>query len=235
MAVPATTGQLRERVEDMMVGDYIVWKYDITITGYIFGGSTSAYTEIPVTGHPLANMPSKYFWYAIKVGKGLLIADRVVNHTVTWDWLNANRFVEGSPRTISGVSGVVRCLSGGVTYADVDGNRTFENKNMGCFPVDNEWDKYIINFPVALIQKEMKLNDVWNYDQGVQTWTSDTSANGIYTSSSGTKSAQVNSTYRSIRGGNSLLSGIWGGFGIYPTNTSSVDCGFRPVFEYKEV
>ncbi|PQP82457.1 hypothetical protein C0Q44_13520 [Paenibacillus sp. PCH8] len=235
MAVPATTGRLREKLFDMEIGDYIVWKYDNTITGYIFGGSTTGYTEISLTGNPLASMPLKYYWYAVKVNKGLLIADRVVSNTTTWDWLNSNKFVEGSPHIISGTSGVVRCPSGGVAYADASGNKTFENKNKGCFPSNNEWDKYINNFPVGLIKKEKTINDVWNYDRGVQSWTKDTSINGIYTSSTGTKSAQVNSTYRTIRGGDSLFSGVWGGFGIYPSNTSSVDCGYRPIFEYREV
>lgn len=231
MAVPATTGQLRERVEDMVVGDYIVWKYDITITGYIFGGSTSGYTEIAVTGHPLANMPSKYFWYAIKVDKGLLISDRVVSHTVTWDWLNSNKFVEGSPRTISGISGVIRCLSGGVLYADANGNKSNVDLGFGAFPTINEWDTYIVNFPSSKILSGNKLDDIFHYESNY-TWCRETPITGSWKDFAGNTSSSSNS--QRIGRGN-LNRTQWRNVSFAASSGSFTDWGFRPVFEYKEV
>lgn len=228
MAVPATTGQLRERVEDMELGDYIVWKYDSTITGYIFGGSTSGYTEIAVTGHPLGSLPAKYFWYAIKVDKGLLISDRIVSHTVTWDWLNSRNFVEGSPRTISGISGVIRCLSGGVSYADASGNKilTSTNTEYGAWPPINEWDTYVVNFPINMIFTGKSLNDVWNLR--CMTWCKDTTI-----PISGTIPGGWATGGRTVRSENTTNNKdrLWSSISSY----SNTAVGFRPVFEYREV
>lgn len=230
MAVPATTGQLREHVEDMELGDYIVWKYDSAITGYIFGGSTSGYTEIAVTGHPLASMPSKYFWYATKVDKGLLIADRVVSHTVTWDWLNSNKFVEGSPRTISGISGVVRCLSGGVLYADANGNKSNADLGYGAFPSINEWDKYIMK---SNLGSKATPNDdsVWHH-HNVFCWAKETPALGSWTTNKGT-ALTANSTSRIVRGFEKRDDNRSVAFTGAAASQNYI--GFRPVFEYKEV
>lgn len=228
MAVPATTGQLRERVEDMEIGDYIVWKYDNTISGYIFGGSTAGYTDIPLTGNPIASMPLKYFWYAVKVDKGLLIADRVVNNTTTWDWLNSNKFVEGSPRIISETSGVVRCPSGGVAYADSSGNKvlTTTNTGYGAWPTINEWDTYVVKFPMNKILSGKSLNDVWNFK--CMTWCEETTI-----SLSGTVPGGWTTGGRTVRSENTTNSKDR--FWSTASNYSNVAVGFRPVFEYKEV
>lgn len=97
MGVPATTGVLRTRVQDMEIGDYI-------ICGYDYGGSVgSTYsasfselgkgvgTEIPVLGSATPNGS----FYFVKVAKGLLLCDRVIHHTVAWDNLNTNKFIQG--------------------------------------------------------------------------------------------------------------------------------------------
>ncbi|WP_427051180.1 hypothetical protein [Paenibacillus sp. TC-CSREp1] len=232
MAVPATTGQLRERVEDMEIGDYIVWKYDSTITGYIFGGSTSGYTEIAVTGHPLGSMPAKYFWYGIKVDKGLLISDRIVSHTVTWDWLNTNKFVEGFPLTISGISGAVRSLSGGVLYADANGNKSNADLGYGAFPSMNEWDKYIIKFPFNKISTGNTLDDVFHYLTNY-TWCRETPIYGTWKDSAGNTSSSASSSHRIGRGSNTRTQ--WSDLNYAGSSNSSATWGFRPVFEYKEV
>ncbi|MDQ0721603.1 hypothetical protein QF049_002864 [Paenibacillus sp. W4I10] len=228
MAVPATTGQLREKLSDMEIGDYIVWKYDNTITGYIFGGSTTGYTEIPLTGNPLASMPLKYFWYAVKVDKGLLIADRVVSNTITWDWLNSNKFVEGSPRSISGISGVVRCPSGGVAYADASGNKvlTSTNTGYGAWPTINEWDTHVVNFPGNKILSGKSLNDVWNFM--CMTWCKETTV-----PLSGTVPGGWTTGGRTVRSEN--ITNSKDRFWSTASNYSNVAVGFRPVFEYKEV
>ncbi|WP_127544351.1 hypothetical protein [Paenibacillus amylolyticus] len=232
MAVPATIGQLREKLFEMEIGDYIVWKYDNTTSGYIFGGSTTGYTEIPLTGNPLASMPLKYFWYAIKVDKGLLIADRVVSNTTTWDWLNSNKFVESSPRIISETSGVVRCPSGGVAYADANGNKSNTDLGFGAFPTINEWDKNIINFPVTNIISGKKLDDIFHYLDNY-TWCKETPISGTWKDKAGNSTTSASNTQRVGRGSNTRAQ--WGDINYNASSSSSATWGFRPVFEYREV
>ncbi|WP_434752018.1 hypothetical protein [Paenibacillus amylolyticus] len=238
MAVPATTGQLRERVEDMVIGDYIVWKYDSTITGYIFGGSTSAYTEIAVTGHPLANMPSKYFWYAIKVDKGLLISDRVVSNTVSWDKLNSLKLIQGISITISGNYGKLRSLTGAISYTDVNGNPRLTNNGSGFFPENSEWDKYIIGFLDEKIQVGKTLNEVFHHKENAVTWCQDVPIIGINHPIPGgapNPSTNVARVHRGII----TYSGSTADFNFATSSWdlvwNGITQGFRPVFEYKEV
>jgi hypothetical protein len=226
---PPTTGKLCNTLDEMEIGDYIVWKYN-SANGYQFGGSIDGYTEIPTTGVPFASMPTTYFMFFIKVDKGLLVSDRVFYHSRSWDSLNSARAVQGFPVTISGVSGVIRSLTGGVAYADENGNRSMTNLNKGSFPTNNEWDKYIINYPKSKIQSGKSLDDVWNY-LDMYTLTQDTVSNGVYISSSGTSSATVNSTFRTMRG----KSGVWGDLGIRQSSNTGTDAGLRPVFEWREV
>lgn len=93
MAVPATSGQLRTDLQDMKIGDYIACKY-VAASGAAgefsdLGGTVD--TEIPVTG---TATPNGYFYF-IKVDKGLLVADRVVQHSISWYVLNAAGYIEG--------------------------------------------------------------------------------------------------------------------------------------------
>lgn len=224
---PATTGKLCNSLDEMQIGDYIVWKYDAT-KGYQFGGTTEGYTEIPVTGVPFASMPPTYFMYFIKVDKGLLISDRVFYHTRSWDSLNSARTVQGFPTTITGVSGVIRSLTGGIAYADEDGNLSLTYKGeYGAFPSNNEWDRYIRNFPSQLIQSEKTLNDIWNA-YGILTWTGNTPTNGL---------SFPDNTSGMGRNNRRIIRQLVDVYGLYANGSNSIDktYGFRPVFEYKEV
>lgn len=225
---PPTTGKLCNTLDKMDIGDYIVWKRDGNT--HSFGGNIDGYIEIPVTGVASSSLPTRHFHYAIKVDTGLLISDRVTEHSISWDTLNLQKRIQGLPTTISGVSGVIRSLTGGVAYASEYGNRSMTNLNKGCFPTNNEWDKYIINFPKSKIQSGKLLDDVWHYVD-IYTLTQETASNGIYVSSSGTSSATVNSTFRTMRG----KSGIWGDLGIRQSGNSGTDGGLRLVFEWREV
>ncbi|WP_342422374.1 discoidin domain-containing protein [Paenibacillus sp. FSL E2-0178] len=93
MAAPATTGQLRTTVSEMKVGDYIK-------VGSLNGGPwlfNNGTTELPTTGIPYANSFANYYFYMIKVARGLLIADRVTQNTGSWDSFNTNKLIQGVP------------------------------------------------------------------------------------------------------------------------------------------
>lgn len=82
---------------DMNIGDYIAFKVTgssgVTPTISDIGVSlaTAQANEIPVTG---VVAPNGYA-YGLKVDKGLIIADRVVQHSISWDVLNSAKLIQG--------------------------------------------------------------------------------------------------------------------------------------------
>jgi hypothetical protein len=350
MPIPSTTGVLRANVKEMKTGDYIVCKY-VASSGAVgtfseLGISTA--TEIPVAGSATPNGS----FYLVKVDKGLLISDRNVQHSISWDILNAGRFIQGliwdwsniatmtsntTPNGIASASSInisqndawkafdklnttywgantvtqgwlqydygvkkkiigygitpevnattaptswtfegwdgmtwivldkqplftkwasgvkerfsittfdsyskyrlnitatasntirvaefeiyeqppniVRSLTGGVAHADANGNSATTAQGFGGFPINNEWDKFIIKFPVSKIQSGKTLNDVFN--NSMYSWVQETPL-----------IASKASTNRTMRASN-----------VHPGMLSSTvdsSVGFRPVFEYRE-
>lgn len=228
MPVPATAGQLRSNIKDMEIGDYIVWRYDSS--GEQFMDGTLGATEIPVGGLVGTTSLNNYFWYAIKVDKGLLISDRIRHHTVTWDSMNANKIIEGLPKVFGGVSGVVRSLSGGVGYADINGNLVMQDQGMGAFPIYNEYDKYIRN---SNLDNKVTPNDdnVWHH-HNVFSWAKETPVLGSWTTNKGTVLSAPSSS-RIVRGHEKRDDNR--GVAFTGSASSQNYIGFRPVFEYREV
>lgn len=93
MPVPATRGQLRTRLRDMQVGDFMVCNYSAS-SGAVglftnFGGSAGA--EISVNGDSVPNGS----FYFIKADRGLLIADRNIQTSITWLTVNIAGYICG--------------------------------------------------------------------------------------------------------------------------------------------
>lgn len=216
MAVPATTGQLRTRVEDMQVGDYIVCsairKSSVAATNIFDLGLPKSISEIPYFGLGTTAEVVGIFYF-IKVNKGLLIADRGIFNSISWDQLNAAKLIEGAAFESTGV---IRALSGGVSFADRTGGKATSDQGFGAFPIINEWDRYIVNFPNSKINNGQTLDDVFHYSNTVN-WCKETPIVGA----SGT---------RVIRGINSVDF-----FGNNVSSTAVTIYAYRPVFEYKEV
>ncbi|KIL71962.1 hypothetical protein [Pseudobacillus badius] len=379
MPVPATTGQLQTNVKDMEVGDYIKAKYAVpqsagTFSRYFTGSpinitNATGSDELPITGmssiSDIGGKASAYF-YLIKVAKGLLVSDRVCQHSISWGTLNSNKYVQGTPhnqesviplmtsntspsgvasassasigfeeyraferntfdtsmwftnitptsstpqwlaydftinKSIRGYSlrarsnemtnqspkdwtfegwdgtkwivlqtifnqtgwtknekriyilpnpknyskyrinitsnnggigvcinefemfetaGIIRSLTGGVAYADANGNKATTDQGYGGWPTNNEWDRYIVNFPKDKIQTGKTLDDVFHC-LSAGTWCQDTPVS--------------NSTSRVFRGGWDVSSQKNNSFSSTSSSQSSGSWGFRPVFAYKE-
>ena len=76
-------------------------------------------------------------WHKIKDGnKTLLICDRVILVSVSWDHLNTAGFIFGKEITIDGRKFLCRSLTGGSTYRGSD-------MYAGGSPTNNEWDRFI--------------------------------------------------------------------------------------------
>lgn len=364
MGVPATTGQLCTRVQDMEVGDYIASGVIggnngsvVTFTSSLFYSSDSAVVdEVPIGG--ASNLSTWMKFYYVKVAKGLLVADRVLQHSISWDVLNNNKCIQGNPvnsRNIvpamtsntspsgiasasstysvkeayrafnkttndslqtwtsntgvawlayefpqptivrgyslkvvltgeapktwtfegwdgskwvildsrsnitftanakqsflisnaiayikyrinisAGVSasyisidelemfetaGIIRSLTGGVAHADMNGDKSTTNQGFGGWPTNNEWDRYIVNFPQDKIQTGKTLDDVFHC-LSAGTWCQDTPVS--------------NSTSRVFRGGWNVSLHKNNSFSSTSSSQSSGSLGFRPVFSYKE-
>lgn len=112
-------------------------------------------------------------------------------------------------------AGTIRSLTGGVAYADANGNKVTADAGFGGWPTNNEWDRYIVNFPQDKIQPGKTLDDVFHWSV-------------TYTLAQDTPSTSLN-TNRATRGYNSLSR-----FGWDASSNTNAKVGFRPVFAYKE-
>ena len=164
---------------------------------------------------------NKLQWVKIKDGdKTLLICDRVILVSVSWDDLNGQGYVTGKTITIDGTKYKCRLLTGG-------SNRRNNDWYAGGTPTNNEWDRFITREEVitglpAPVSSDLDTNlnttdhnsthnQLWHW-VGVYSWCQETWAE--------------NASYRADRGCNSAR--FWGN---YSSGTRDVGVGFRPVLE----
>ena len=164
---------------------------------------------------------NKLQWVKIKDGdKTLLICDRVILVSVSWDDLNGQGYVTGKTITIDGTKYKCRLLTGG-------SNRRNNDWYAGGTPTNNEWDRFITREEVitglpAPVSSDLDTilnttdhnsthNQLWHW-VGVYSWCQETWAE--------------NASYRAYRGCNSAR--LWN---CYSYGYRSVNVGFRPVLE----
>ena len=193
-------------------------------------GGNSGYGDIPQMSGSMANYtfgdtPSadanKLQWVKIKDGdKTLLICDRVILVSVSWDDLNGQGYVTGKTITIDGTKYKCRLLTGG-------SNRRNNDWYAGGTPTNNEWDRFITREEVitglpAPVSSDLDTNlnttdhssthnQLWHW-VGVYSWCQETWAE--------------NASSRAVRGCYSAR--YWN---YYYATFSSPDLGFRPVLE----
>ena len=164
---------------------------------------------------------NKLQWVKIKDGdKTLLICDRVILVSVSWDDLNGQGYVTGKTITIDGTKYKCRLLTGG-------SNRRNNDWYAGGTPTNNEWDRFITREEVitglpAPVSSDLDTNlnttdhnsthnQLWHW-VGVYSWCQETWAE--------------NASRRARRGCGSARS--WNNNSA-ANSTSYV--GFRPVLE----
>ena len=164
---------------------------------------------------------NKLQWVKIKDGdKTLLICDRVILVSVSWDDLNGQGYVTGKTITIDGTKYKCRLLTGG-------SNQRNNDWYAGGTPTNNEWDRFITREEVitglpAPVSSDLDTNlnttdhnsthnQLWHW-VGVYSWCQETWAeNASFRASRG---------YFSARHWNGRSSGF-----------RRVSVGFRPVLE----
>ena len=164
---------------------------------------------------------NKLQWVKIKDGdKTLLICDRVILVSVSWDDLNGQGYVTGKTITIDGTKYKCRLLTGG-------SNRRNNDWYAGGTPTNNEWDRFITREEVitglpAPVSSDLDTNlnttdhnsthnQLWHW-VGVYSWCQETWAENA--------SHRANRGYTSARFWSSDSSG-----------NRYVHVGFRPVLE----
>ena len=164
---------------------------------------------------------NKLQWVKIKDGdKTLLICDRVILVSVSWDDLNGQGYVTGKTITIDGTKYKCRLLAGG-------SNRRNNDWYAGGTPTNNEWDRFITREEVitglpAPVSSDLDTNlnttdhnsahnQLWHW-VGVYSWCQETWAE--------------NASYRAFRGYDSAR--YWG---YYDAPYQHTLVGFRPVLE----
>ena len=164
---------------------------------------------------------NKLQWVKIKDGdKTLLICDRVILVSVSWDDLNGQGYVTGKTITIDGTKYKCRLLTGG-------SNRRNNDWYAGGTPTNNEWDRFITREEVitglpAPVSSDLDTNlnttdhnsthnQLWHW-VGVYSWCQETWAE--------------NASYRANRGYNSARN-----WHDYSSGNRDVYVGFRPVLE----
>ena len=164
---------------------------------------------------------NKLQWVKIKDGdKTLLICDRVILVSVSWDDLNGQGYVTGKTITIDGTKYKCRLLTGG-------SNRRNNDWYAGGTPTNNEWDRFITREEVitglpAPVSSDLDTilnttdhnsthNQLWHW-VGVYSWCQETWAE--------------NASYRAYRGYFSARHWSYDSSG-----TRYVNVGFRPVLE----
>ena len=164
---------------------------------------------------------NKLQWVKIKDGdKTLLICDRVILVSVSWDDLNGQGYVTGKTITIDGTKYKCRLLTGG-------SNRRNNDWYAGGTPTNNEWDRFITREEVitglpAPVSSDLDTNlnttdhnsthnQLWHW-VGVYSWCQETWAE--------------NASGRANRGCNSARRWDWSG-----SSLRTAFLGFRPVLE----
>ena len=164
---------------------------------------------------------NKLQWVKIKDGdKTLLICDRVILVSVSWDDLNGQGYVTGKTITIDGTKYKCRLLTGG-------SNRRNNDWYAGGTPTNNEWDRFITREEVitglpAPVSSDLDTNlnttdhnsthnQLWHW-VGVYSWCQETWAENA--------SARADRGYSPARFWDNNSSGY-----------RSVSVGFRPVLE----
>lgn len=164
---------------------------------------------------------NKLQWVKIKDGdKTLLICDRVILVSVSWDDLNGQGYVTGKTITIDGTKYKCRLLTGG-------SNRRNNDWYAGGTPTNNEWDRFITREEVitglpAPVSSDLDTNlnttdhnsthnQLWHW-VGVYSWCRETWAE--------------NASHRADRGYSSART-----WSISSSGHRYVNVGFRPVLE----
>lgn len=127
-----SSSNVKNALTDLNIGDAIVCQYDAQAnTAGIFSNLGTASGRFISQSGTSADAPSGSagnLFYFIKTAKGVLVADRVIQTSISWDALNAAKYIFGS----SGITSNIGIFSS-VIYVSSTGNDN--NKGTSSNPV----------------------------------------------------------------------------------------------------
>lgn len=174
-------------IASMVIGDKISFEYTATSGAVGTFANLGAATKSLIPAASSATPDGKAFFVFAGYdtqGRMKLIAERNIQHSISWDALNAAGFVNGVEVSIGGTKGIMRLMTGGISASDTD----------------NEWDKIIIGSTLggtitagSDATWNWSSHYVWastiigsvpvlrGYTSGASFWANATPSNGIYT------------------------------------------------------
>lgn len=211
-------------VEELKIGKRIRCHYQATFnTSGKFsnlGGETKEF--IPTES---SDYPDGDFYYICcdsNENNGcMLIADRVIQTNISWERLNEAAYTKGKPENAIHERAIIRILTSGYLYKDIKGNPTSEITPYGSWPIENEFDKYIVESDLnGNIIPGSKFT--WNW--GVFSWTNTSPLND--------ENKEMDETRKISRSHPSHV-GSTRGFGKPPITFKNNFHGFRPTLIIK--
>lgn len=188
--------RVKAKLDDVKnIGDMISSRYTALTSGQV-----GIFSELGTTlaalipGASSATPNGSFYWVYIGkdyLGRKKFIADRNIQHSISWDVLNSNGICSEKSIDLGlglSIRSTIRLLIGGNSAIDID----------------NEWDKIIVNSTLKGVITAGD-NNIWNW-LGISSWTNSTgttSANRIFRGNSvvgttnaptGTVSSTLNST-----------------------------------------
>lgn len=91
--------------------------------------------------------PDGYFYFNMvdydEEGRKMLIADRNIQHSISWESINNRGLVVGGKLEIDDLKIFSRLVDGGNKYMGKNNEPSNKNLNLGMWPKSNEWDTHI--------------------------------------------------------------------------------------------
>jgi hypothetical protein len=145
--------------------------------------------------------------------------------------VNGGDHVVISELAMSEVACTLRSLTGGNSYADVNGYSTLTqpSPSNGAWPTNNEWDTYVLKSTLggAITAGDDK---VWHY-YNIWTLCQDTTQNGTWKENGNSTAATATNGCRVVRGNTN--SSTWKDVSFAnPSSLTATYVGFRPVLQY---
>ncbi|BCZ46922.1 hypothetical protein psyc5s11_29890 [Clostridium gelidum] len=176
---------IKTNLESMGVGDCIPCRYTALTSGaagYFSELGTCVANEIPVTG---TATPDGLF-YLIKTAKGTLIADRVIQTSISWSILNTAKYIEGNPMKetnalpvmTSNTNPIGKVTASSIYSSDYDSYLAFNGSideygwisKAAATISSKQWLQYEFSMPISIYSYEMvarKNNDApkdWTFE-----------------------------------------------------------------------
>lgn len=141
----------KNNIGSMQIGDRIAFEYTAQTSGAVgsfanLGAATKA--EIPTVSSATPDGTAYFIHAGYDLrGRMKLVCDRSIQHSLSWDSINAAGLVDGVEVQIGNKKGIMRLMTGGVASSDTD----------------NEWNQIICN---STLNGTITAGDnaVWNWN-----------------------------------------------------------------------